>query len=485
MKYTILLSLFFIILRLHAQDYHYWSEHFGARASMLGGAATSGLGDNATTYYNPAAMAFVEDPSLSVSVNAYRVTSTKLENALGKGLDLKGMQLSTMPNLIAGVLTFEKAKRFRLGYSVITRRNHTSKYDYLHQGYYDISNFTAGKELYVASYNIHHQLNEYWAGFGVSYQLSKGFAIGFAHYGIYRDVKYNNSHEMTVLPQDGSLGYVPSVSANVTFNYWNVKGIFKPSISLSVENFKFGMTLTTSSFNMLGRANVYRDYSIINMNELIGTDVSVIDRAANVKAVHKEWGSLAIGVSWRLGKKAWLHWTNESFFGGKYYLIFNPDQAPNVYPSYIAEEDLYTYFGSQNFLALGEESVARTNIGLGFESRIAKRWEMYLGARTDFMYNEQPYYLFSRIGIDASKWNLYHFSFGLVNLTKKNKRYTAGIEYSLTPRQEFYHIIDFTNPSLANGLVGQGDRGAYASVHSFKLLLEITIGSLQNGEKNE
>ena len=45
-----------------SQDYHQWSEHFGARASLLGGAATAGLGDNATVYYNPAAMAYVEHP---------------------------------------------------------------------------------------------------------------------------------------------------------------------------------------------------------------------------------------------------------------------------------------------------------------------------------------------------------------------------------------------------------------------------------------
>lgn len=475
----LILSTLLIIcsFQLAAQDYHHWSEHFGARASLLGGAATAGLGDNATTYYNAAAMSFVEDPSLSISVNAYRIRNLKMKNVLGDGLDLKSTQLSTMPNLIAGIVDFKKKPKLKLGYAVITRRNFNSKFDYLHQANYDILSATAGNEIFVAGYNLHHQLNEYWAGFGISYQLSKGFSIGLAHYGIYRDVKYSNAHTMSVLPEDGSTGDVASVATNVTFNYWNVKGVFKPSIALSVENFKFGMALTTPSFNMFGRAKVYREYSIINMDELIGTDVTFIDRAENQKVNHKENGSLAIGVSWRLGKKAWLHFSHETFFGGKYYKLFDPEQSPSVYPTTIADSTTFRYFGNQNFLAYGEETEARTNLGIGLEAKIAKRWEMYMGARTDFLYNEQPYYTFSTIGIEASKWNLYHFSLGLVNTTKKNKRYTVGVEYALTPKRKFYHVIDFTQPRVDNGLVGDPGVDAYAEQFSFKLLFEIIIGS--------
>lgn len=477
MKITFFILCLITSTSLFSQDYHQWSEHFGARASLLGGAATAGLGDNATVYYNAAAMSFVEHPSMSISVNAYRIRNLKLTNALGDGIDLKNTQFSTAPNLIAGIVELKKRKRLRLGYAVITRRAYSGKFDNLFQSKKDILSSTVGDEIFVASYNLHHQLSEYWAGFGLSYRLSDSWSIGLAHYGIYRDVKYSNSHATSVLPQDGSLGDVASISTNVTFNYWNVKGVFKPSIALSVDNFKFGIAATLPSFNMLGKANIYRDYSIINMDELIGTDVTFIDRADGVKAIHKENGSLAIGVSWKLGKKAWLHFTNESFFGGKYYLIFNPEQSPSVYPTIISDSTTFRYFGDQNFLAFGEETEARTNIGIGLEAKIAKRLDIYLGARTDFLYNERPYYEFDRIGVESSKWNLYHFSLGLVHLNKKDKKYTVGIEYAFTPKQEYYHIINFNTPSVNNGLIGDGGTGAYADQYSFKLLLEIEIGT--------
>jgi hypothetical protein len=100
-----------------------------------------------------------------------------------------------------------------------------------------------------------------------------------------------------------------------------------------------------------------------------------------------------------------------------------------------------------------------------------------MGARTDFLYNERPYYTFQTIGIESSKWNLYHFSLGLVNITKKNKRYTVGVEYALTPKRKFYHVIDYTKPSVQNGLIGEPGVDAYAEQYSFKLLFEIIIGS--------
>ena len=482
-----LITLFFLGFLQYstAQDYHHWSEHFGARASLLGGAATAGLGDYATVYYNPAAMSFVENPSLSISVNAYRVRHLKLENALGKGLDLKRTQLSVAPNLIAGIVELGKKKKLRLGYGVISRRNFTAKYDYLHVSNYEILAATAGDETFIGSYNLFHSLTEYWGGFGVSYQLTEAFSIGFAHYGIYRDVKYSNSYEMSVLPTDGSTGTVTSIASNISFNYYNVKGVFKPSIALNFDNFKFGATFTTPSFNILGKSKIYRDYSIRGLNQLIGTDITFIDRADKQKVIHKEAAALAIGLSWRLGKKSWLHLSHETFFRKKYYLLWDPDQVPNSYPQTIADTTTYRFFGNQNFLAFGEEDTSITNLGLGFETQLGPRWDIYLGMRTDFLYNNSPYFLFDRIGIDASKWNLYHASLGFVYENKNAKRYTIGVECGFSGRTEYIHIADFTSPRTNNGLIGDADRGAYGSQISFKVLLEIVLGKADESKIEE
>ena len=183
-----LFTLFFFLNLLFyatAQDYHHWSEQFGARASFLGGASAAGLGDNATVFYNAAAMSFVENTALSISVNAYRISNIQLKNALGKGYHLKETQLSTMPNLIAGIYKAKKHPKVRLGYAVITRRNFSSKYDYLFQGYREVMSSTNGPESFVGGYNQNHSLQEYWAGVSLSLKVSKHFSIGLSHFGGY------------------------------------------------------------------------------------------------------------------------------------------------------------------------------------------------------------------------------------------------------------------------------------------------------------
>lgn len=466
MRTVLLICYTFIINCVNAQDYHQWSEHFGTRASLLGGAATAGLGDNATAFYNSAAMAFVDNPSLSISVNAYRIRMLKMENALGEGLDLEETQFTSMPNLIAGILTFEKRPKLRLGYAVLTRRSFSSKFDFLHEADQEILSQFAGEERWVYSYNLNHQLMEYWAGIALSYQVSKAFSIGLSHYGIYRDVKYSNAQAVSILPQDFSGLEIYQVSNNQSFNYYNVKGIFKPSIALSLENFKFGLAATTPSFNMFGNGQAYREISYVNVADIsdeIEVDVKIIDRVKGFKVVHKEHGSLALGVSWKLGKKAWLHFSHETFFGGKKYLIFDVDEKPSIYPDAFTEQQLEDLvLGGQNFLSLSEETEATTNIGIGLETKLTPRWDMYLGARTDFLYNEYHEDETSVMRIESSRWQLMHFSLGLVHLTKKNKRYTVGIEYGAAP-------LNFANI---------GD--VKVSSNSFKLMFEIEVGKPQN-----
>lgn len=465
MRTILFFCITFIINSINAQDYHQWSEHFGARASLLGGAATAGLGDNATVFYNSAAMAFVEDPSLSISVNAYRIRMLKMEDALGEGLDLEETQFTSMPNLIAGILTFEKRPKLSLGYAVLTRRSFSSKFDFLHEADQEILPQFAGDERWVYSYNLNHQLMEYWAGIALSYQVSKSFSIGLSHFGIYRDQKYSNAQEISILPQDFSGLEIYQVSNDQSFNYYNVKGIFKPSIALNLENFKFGLAATTPSFNMFGNGQAYREIAYVNVADIsdeIGVDVQIIDRVKGFKAVHKEHGSLALGVSWKLGKKAWLHCSHETFFGGKKYFIFNVDEKPSIYPDAFTEQQLEDLIlGGQNFLSLTEETEATTNLGIGLETKLTPRWDMYLGARTDFLYNEYHEDETKVMRIESSKWQLMHFSLGIVHLTKKNKRYTVGLEYGAAP-------LNFAN-------VGDSK----VASNSFKLMLEIEVGKPQ------
>jgi len=477
MKNIVLAFSLLIAINSYGQDYHYWSEHFGARAALLGGAATAGLGDIATTYYNPAAMAFVDKTTLSVTVNAYKIRSVKLHNIVGDDLDMKQTQFTTFPNFIGGIVKFKNLPKIRLGYAVLAKKNFISSFDYLHQEDYELVDTTLGSERYVSSYSLHHSINEYSAGFALSYKLSKSWSLGFAHFGTYRAVKYSNSIDVNIFPSDYSLNSVVYVASQVNFNYYNVKGVFKPSIALDAGNFKFGLAYTTPSFNIMGKGNVYRKVALLNVEFHPGYfgSVSLVDSRKGVKAVHKEFGALAVGVSWRIKKKAWLHITNELFFPGDYYLIMDPENQVNAYPDFFFTPDtVYTWFGEQNYLAYGEQTVQVFNMGIGFESKIGERWEILLGARTDFLSNYSvSTHVTGRIGVETSKWELYHFSLGFSHVSKKSKKLTVGLEYGMTPNRNIYQFVNFTNPDP--DIVYYGDVSAIAYPTQFSLELIIGI----------
>lgn len=475
-----LFALLVVLLTGHsmAQDVHHWSEQFGTRASLLGGAGTAGLGDNATVFYNPSAMSWVDDPNLSVTVNAYRIRVQNVRNALGDSLNLRQVRLGTYPNLIAGIIKFNDRPRLSLGYAVITKNIFGSSFDYLHQGRYDVDS-SGSIEDYIASYNYTHDVLEYWAGAAISYQLNQRWSIGLGHFGIYKDVNYQNNIDVSALPDTTTADGVSRVASKIDFSYWSVKGNFKPSINFVSDHVRWGMTYTTPTFNVMGRATVFREFSTTNMG---GGDALVTDRREKVKAVTKSPGSLAVGVSVRFGKKAWLHVSNEFFFGQPYYLLFDPPNPVNVYPDTISDQAVYQRFGEQNFLAYGEAYTPVLNSGIGYEVRFNDRLDMMTGIRTDLNYlrREDQYYTLQRIAIESSKWQLTHWSVGFGYNTKSRKRWTVGIEYNYVWGLKFAQFINFTEPNADNLLLGPRTQSATTRQFSMKLLLGVEFGGVNS-----
>ena len=77
MKHFTMLALSLIVsFGTFAQDYHYWSEQFGATATLLGGAVIAGVRDNSALYYNPGTLGFIEGNSISVTATLYKLQRT-------------------------------------------------------------------------------------------------------------------------------------------------------------------------------------------------------------------------------------------------------------------------------------------------------------------------------------------------------------------------------------------------------------------------
>ncbi|HQH26133.1 MAG TPA: hypothetical protein PLP17_01945 [Oligoflexia bacterium] len=94
-----------------AQDHNYWNNQFGSRSALMGGAVVGGVRDTSAVFYNPGALGFIDNQSLSVSANALRVERSVIENGAGDGRDLDSDTLSVVPLLISGITFLNDSQR--------------------------------------------------------------------------------------------------------------------------------------------------------------------------------------------------------------------------------------------------------------------------------------------------------------------------------------------------------------------------------------
>lgn len=458
-----------------AQDYHYWSEQFGTRSSMMGGALFGGTDDNSTLYYNGAAQAFLEKNTLSVSINTYRVRNIKVLNAHGQGIDQKSTKFKTYPNLIAGMFKFKDSSNWRLGYIGITKTMYKNDYNILVEKNIDVLSQFNGNEQYIGGYNYLSDIQEYWAGLNLSYKILPKWSVGLTHFFSFRDFKYSNFINVNALPENNALSSYSEFTSSIDMAYWHFKGIVRLSTAYQSEKFRIGINFTFKSYNIYGEAKVYREFSVQNLPESIPFDVTFKDREDQVKAQHRYPGSLSIGTSFKMAKKHWIHFGTEFFFGTKEYYVINSEKYPSRYPTAIDNATVDQIFGNQSFLDFKHQSNPVWNAGLGFDFQLTEKVHLLMGGRTDFLHQKNSYFLLQKIGVESSKWSLFHVSSGVTFITKKDKKVSVGLEYAITPQKKIYSSINFDQPRSNNFLLSDPTQNAVAKQFALKLLFSIEL----------
>jgi hypothetical protein len=487
-KYTFLfLGLSILPFISSGQDNHYWNDQFGIKATALGGAAVGGLDDYSMVYYNAAAMTLVEKRALSFSLSAYQIRKFKQQNALGPKQDIQSTEFSVVPNMIAGIMVPKKFKKWHLGYMLLSKNVHNSKLNSFHSAKYDAIN-APGEEKFLSKYAQEIRNIEYWVGFGISYDVNQHLSVGLTHMGGFKSVRYYNDYSVTVLPQDTSSSQDTRLSSNISFNYWDVRAMFKPSVLLHYPKFRVGFAATLPTFNIVGRGTFLREFSTLNLNGdgLLPIDISIASKSTRSKVRVKDPASFSLGIAAQLSENIWLNITAETFLQQKYYLIHDDPTTAERYPEFISDSTIERLFGGQKFLAYGQSARPVTNIGIGFDIRISKRAAFQFGGHTDFNYNRNPAYLFTQQHIQSSQYNRLVFALGGNIDLKGGKRAAMVLEFGLALPKTTDYVIDFTTPNAErNGLMGDRGTGVKTQAYSFRLMLELTLGKILEEVKIE
>jgi hypothetical protein len=436
-----------------SQDDHYWSQQYGAESTLLGGAMVGGAGDNSAVYYNPGALAFIKNPSLSIDANVYRMDKTLITDGAGNGVNLNSAQISIYPQIISGMLKLTKNEKIKFSYTLLTRNHNNILMNTRYTGtasQNDPGNPIPSATTFVGAYNYVNQLDEEWLGLGAGYLLSENLGIGATIFGIYRGQTYqltNYTKEVNYVNPYYTFGTVTNDEA---VKYTTIGILAKTGLSYMKGRWKAGLTITTPSLGMYGTGSIQRENSSIVVSENpadMKDNFLIMDSNSDVKAKYKHPLSIAFGLDYQTSKTR-LVFSAEYFTRINTYHLMESASEPFLYPtSYLDSASIKPLIDS--YLHVENASRPVLNAGIGISQVIYKQLSLLLGAYTDFSSYDNPPEA-KELLHGSGAWDIYHFSIGSSYHRKKHTM-TLGFSYAVTPSKHIppYTIIN-QSPEITN-----------------------------------
>ena len=216
MLFAGVLTLFLLAGPLWSQDSHYWTEQFGNRARLLGGAVIGGGSDIAVVYYNPGALALMENPEILLAGNVFEVRNVSADPISPAVEGSSSTSFSLSPSLFAGQLRNEVLGG-QFAYSFLTR----SRADFrlaaqssLPTDEVDIPNVS------FASNNVlvEQRLGDYWFGGTWARAFGERIGLGISTFFAIRSQTTRFQDAFTVLAEDNRA----AVSSEIRdFSFYN------------------------------------------------------------------------------------------------------------------------------------------------------------------------------------------------------------------------------------------------------------------------
>ncbi|MFN5181790.1 MAG: hypothetical protein ACK5D5_02055 [Bacteroidota bacterium] len=462
--YLIVLTWIFLFNQKYfSQEHNYWSNNFGAKSTLLCGAAVSNYFDNGAIFYNPATLCFKDSGYLSLSANLYEYESLTRTNALGDGLSLSSSNFNFSPQIVSGNKKIgDKAElEFILMSKTDVQFNQSLSFNKM---YYDTLIFNAQQSLYVGSYNLKKRVLDEWGGLSMSFKLSEKWGFGFGTFFSYRMYKYQMSMNASSIGTDTIYPSISKSDSALTVNTNNLNLILKSGIVYNGEKNNFGLTVTLPSIRLRGKGDL--EYSIF-FSGIYFIPVDVYIRRINVNTIYKYPGSIAVGYT-RKYKRSKLHFTAEVFGRIDPYYTLKISDATGISGSGNVS------LGGEYVKGIKEGKRPIANLAIGYEKVLKGTLELLMGFSTDFRNNtESADISFLDYNFGNEAFNLFHYSLGVGFQHNKNN-IAIGLAGSLGSRF-VPSIADFQNPTVFSKFFGYNVYGNnYNTYKSIGIVVGLT-----------
>ncbi|WP_156152300.1 outer membrane protein transport protein [Flammeovirga sp. OC4] len=393
--YFPLLLLCFItpIATIMAQGNFYWQQQQGANGNLLGGSLASGATDNSAIFYNPGALAFTETPNVSFTSDLLSYTFFNIENGAGQGVDIKGNQFETKPQMISGTAFNLKKRHFKVTYAIINLLNTKSEYTSSNQGQIPNSN-----DYYEGYFNYKNQLRNDRIAIGTTYRISESLGVGVTHFIDIKNAELTNNTNETWSRGTQITNYSNDYK-NLRFNQVSI--LWKIGLAWHYnDRLNIGFNFETSDINVqfLSKSNSRR---IIETMETSGEVLKEVSDQEKVDSKYKLPITAELNIGYITKKTEYS--ARIGFFGKvqKYGILsLKPENS-----MFSSNDDAF----SQYFVA----NKTITNIAVGVKHELVEDVNVLMGFRTDFNFldfGDIDPIKDNRMSFDY--WDLYHLSAG-------------------------------------------------------------------------
>lgn len=403
--------------RAWPQDSHYWTNQYGTRATLLGGAVIGSVLDLSGTYYNPGGMSLIDKPDTVMATKVLQYPHVTLAGGERQAVPLNTFSPGPAPSLVAGTFRPRGFGKHWFGYSYLSRQDVKLGVSISQTGRHDILPGSPGSEGYASQFRIDEKLSEQWFGLTWSCKLSGHVGVGVSQYFALRTHRASTQELTGALGQDDNLAMAFGARQ---YSYYHLRMLWKIGLAADFERLTLGLTLTSPGLAVAGRGSTGVNSTLagLDMNgDGASDDFMAADYREHLPITYRTPFSLAAGMTFKI-QNVRLYLSAEWFARIRPYTVID------------APEFAVQSTGEMLSTDVTQELDSTLNWGAGLEWSYSARFKGYASFTTD--YSAKP--AGTSTNMSMTDWDIHHIVTGGEFVLRKSS-ITVGLGFSFGGRE--------------------------------------------------
>jgi hypothetical protein len=399
------------------QDSHYWTSHYGTRATLLGGAVIGSVLDLSGTYYNPGGMSLIKDRQTLMAAKVIQYPRVSLVGTDPGSVPFNSASLAPAPSLVAGTFKFRGLSKHWFGYSYLSRQDVKLGVSVSSTGTRDILPDAPGSEKYATQFRLEERISEPWFGLTWSYKVAKNVGVGVSQYIAVR------THRASIQTLVETLDFGNSVAMALgarQYHYQNIRILWKIGLAFDFKWATMGLTLTTPGLSLSGTGSTGVNSTVVALDmdgDGAGDDFVAADYREHQPVAFRTPLSLAAGMTFKI-QKVRVYWSGEWFARVSPYTVVDAAEFSAQSTGEILSTDVT------------QELASVLNMGIGLEWFYSSRFKGSASFNTDYSAKDPG----TATNLSLTDWDIYHIITG-AEVAIKNTVVTFGLGYSFGNRE--------------------------------------------------